>query len=47
MTEVHFYMMQPMIDDAVQAREALIMQWLRKHGMRQTAMMIEKGEHLK
>jgi hypothetical protein len=39
--------MQPMIDDAVQAREALIMEWLRKHGMRQTAMMLEKGEHLK
>jgi hypothetical protein len=47
MTEVHFYMMQPMIDDAVQAREALIAEWLRKHGMRQTAMMLEKGEHLK
>jgi hypothetical protein len=27
-------------------REA-IMEWLRKHGMRQTAMMLEKGEHLK
>jgi hypothetical protein len=27
-------------------REAII-KWLRKHGMRQTAMMLEKGEHLK
>ena len=35
------------IDNAVKAREALILKWLRKHGMRQTAMMIEKGEHLK
>jgi hypothetical protein len=35
------------IDIAVKAREALIMEWLRKHGMRQTAMMLEKGEHLK
>jgi len=35
------------IENAVKAREALIMEWLRKHGMRQTAMMIEKGEHLK
>jgi hypothetical protein len=35
------------IDLAVKAREALIMEWLRKHGMRQTAMMLEKGEHLK
>ena len=35
------------IDNAVKAREALIMEWLRKHGMRQTAMMLEKGEHLK
>jgi hypothetical protein len=35
------------IDNAVKAREALIMKWLRKHGMRQTAMMLEKGEHLK
>jgi hypothetical protein len=35
------------IDIAVKAREALIAEWLRKHGMRQTAMMLEKGEHLK
>jgi hypothetical protein len=35
------------IENAVKAREALIMEWLRKHGMRQTAMMLEKGEHLK
>jgi hypothetical protein len=35
------------IDLAVKAREALIAEWLRKHGMRQTAMMLEKGEHLK
>jgi hypothetical protein len=35
------------IDTAVKAREALIMKWLRKHGMRQTAMMLKKGEHLK
>jgi hypothetical protein len=35
------------IDNAVKAREALIMEWLRKHGMRQTAMMLENGEHLK
>jgi hypothetical protein len=34
-------------DMAVKAREALIAEWLRKHGMRQTAMMLEKGEHLK
>jgi hypothetical protein len=35
------------IDTAVKAREALIAEWMRKHGMRQTAMMLEKGEHLK
>ena len=35
------------IENAVKAREALIMKWLRKHGMRQTAMMLEKEEHLK
>jgi hypothetical protein len=35
------------IDNAVKAREALIAEWMRKHGMRQTAMMLEKGEHLK
>ncbi len=35
------------IDNAVKARDALIVKWLRKHGMRQTAMMLEKGEHLK
>jgi hypothetical protein len=35
------------IDNSVKAREALIMKWLRKHGMRQTAMMLENGEHLK
>ena len=35
------------IENAVKAREALIAEWLRKHGMRQTAMMLEKGEHLK
>jgi hypothetical protein len=35
------------IDNAVKAREALIMKWLRKHGMRQVAMMLERGEHLK
>jgi hypothetical protein len=35
------------IDIAVKAREALIAAWMRKHGMRQTAMMLEKGEHLK
>jgi len=35
------------IDLAVKAREALIMQWLRKHGMRQVAMMLEREEHLK
>jgi hypothetical protein len=35
------------IDLAVKAREALIAEWLRKHGMRQTAMMLEKGEYLK
>jgi len=35
------------IDIAVKAREALIMQWLRKHGMRQIAMMLEREEHLK
>jgi hypothetical protein len=40
-------MMQTMIDNAVKAREALIMKWLRKHGMRQTAMMLGKGDHLK
>ena len=40
-------MMQTMIDNAVKAREALIAEWLRKHGMRQTAMMLEKGEHLR
>jgi hypothetical protein len=38
---------QLQIDNAVKAREALIAEWLRKHGMRQTAMMLEKGEHLK
>jgi hypothetical protein len=35
------------IENAVKAREALIMKWLCKHGMRQTAMMLGKGEHLK
>lgn len=40
-------MMQTMIENAVQAREVLIAEWLRKHGMRQTAMMLAKGEHLK
>jgi hypothetical protein len=35
------------IENAVKARETLIAEWLRKHGMRQTAMMIEKEEHLK
>lgn len=35
------------IDIAVKAREALIMQWLRKHGLRQVAMMLEREEHLK
>lgn len=32
---------------AVKAREALIAEWLRKHGMRQVAMMLEREEHLK
>jgi len=35
------------IDNAVKAREALIAEWLRKHGYRQVAMMIENREHLK
>jgi len=35
------------IDIAVKAREALIAEWLRKHGMRQVAMMLEREEHLK
>lgn len=35
------------IDIAVKAREALIAEWLCKHGMRQVAMMLERGEHLK
>jgi hypothetical protein len=35
------------IDRAVEAREALIMKWLEGHGMRQTAMMMRQGEHLK
>jgi hypothetical protein len=35
------------IDIAVKAREALIAEWMRKHGMRQVAMMLERGEHLK
>ncbi len=35
------------IDIAVKAEREAIMKWLRKHGMRQTAMMLEKGEHLK
>jgi len=35
------------IDTAVKAREALIAEWLRKHGMRQVAMMLEREEHLK
>jgi hypothetical protein len=35
------------IDIAVKAREALIAEWLRKYGMRQVALFIENGEHLK
>ena len=35
------------IDIAVKAEVNAITTWLRKHGMRQTAMMLEKGEHLK
>jgi len=35
------------IDNAVKAEREAIVEWLRKHGMRQTAMMLEKGEHLK
>ncbi len=31
---------------AVQARETLIAEWLRKHGYRQVAMKIESKEHL-
>lgn len=34
------------IDNAVKAREALIAEWLRKHGYRQVAMKIESKEHL-
>jgi predicted GNAT family acetyltransferase len=34
------------IDNAVQARETLIAEWLRKHGYRQVAMKIESKEHL-
>ena len=34
------------IDSAVQARETLIAEWLRKHGYRQVAMKIESKEHL-
>ena len=31
--------------DAVRAEIAAIVAWLRKHGMRQTADAIERGEH--
>lgn len=35
------------IDNAVKAEREAIIKWLRKHGMRQVAMMIEEEEHLK
>ena len=35
------------IDIAVKAEVEAITKWLRLHGMRQTAIMLEKGEHLK
>ena len=35
------------IDIAVKAEVEKIAKWLKTHGMRQTAMMLEKGEHLK
>ena len=38
---------QAEIDNAVRERELLIAEWMRKSGMRQVAMFIEQGEHLK
>lgn len=35
------------IDIAVKAEREAITKWLRKHGMRQIAMMLEREEHLK
>ena len=40
-------MIQNMIDIAVKAEREAIMKWMRKHGMRQVAMMLEREEHLK
>jgi hypothetical protein len=40
-------MMQTMIDNAVDAREALIVAWLRKRRMHHIPDLIEKREHLK
>ena len=35
------------IDIAVKAEREAIMKWMRKHGMRQVAMMLEREEHLR
>ena len=35
------------IDIAVKAEREAIMKWLRKYGMQQVAMMLEREEHLK
>jgi len=35
------------IDIAVKAEREAIMKWMRKHGMRQVALFIERKEHLK
>jgi hypothetical protein len=40
-------MIQSMIENAVQAREALIAEWLRNRGMHHIPALIEKEEHLK
>ena len=38
-------MIETLIDTAVKAEIARITTWLKAHGMRQVAMMIEKGEY--
>jgi len=40
-------MIQTMIENAVDAREALIVAWLRKRRMHHIPDLIENGEHLK
>ena len=40
-------MIQSMIENAVDAREALIAEWLRKRRMHHIPDLIENGEHLK